>query len=316
VVSVRSRVACTLVLALATSSHADDNAARASKLFEEGRALVKGGKLTEACNKFDESFTLDAQTGTQVNLADCFEKTGKLRAAWQQFDAAAIESLRAGNSVRAKFARDRADALDTRLTHIVVHVAESQLAGLAIKIGDHEVTPAAEIHDRVVPGDVAVVVSAPKRKDFRSELHATAGATVDVSVILEPIEPNVVTKPVEPPVAVVATPAAPTSYDIQREPGRVHIAYALGATSIATGLTGLGIAFYAKHAYDDAVSKHDIATANHEVHVSDVGTGFAVASLARGAAAAIVYFTAPRERVVVMPSASSNAASVTVFARF
>jgi len=312
-----------LVLALASTAHADDNAARASKLFEEGRALVKGGKLSEACGKFEESFTLDAQTGTQVNLADCYEKTGKLREAWQQFDAAAIESLRAGNSVRAKFARDRADALDAKLAQIVLHVAQPTLPGLTIHVGDHTLVPAIEIHDRVVPGDVEITITATDRTDFHAQVQGAAGTKRDVYVILEkpgsdvpptpqPLKPESPIGPSLPPPSIAASP----TYEEQRDRGRVHIAYALGGASIVTGLTGLGIAFYAKSAYDDAVKQNDIAKANHEVHVSDVGTVFGAASLACGAAAAIIYFTAPMERVVVTPSASSNSASVTVFARF
>src|SRR5512135_1242544 len=95
---------CLLLLAAASTARADDSAARASQLFQEGRALAKAGKLAEACARFQESFDLDAETGTEVNLADCLEKTGKLRAAWHEFDTAAIVSLRAGNTTRAKFA--------------------------------------------------------------------------------------------------------------------------------------------------------------------------------------------------------------------
>src|SRR5258706_9587445 len=112
------------IVALTVSARADDNSARATKLFEEGRALAKAGKLDEACHKFEESLALDALTGTQVNLADCFEKTGKLRRAWREFDAAATESLRTGNATRADFARKRATALEPRLATVVLHVAE------------------------------------------------------------------------------------------------------------------------------------------------------------------------------------------------
>ena len=324
-----------LLLALASTAHADDNSARASKLFDEGRALAGAGKLTEACSKFEESFKLDAQTGTEVNWADCLEKTGKLRAAWMQFDAAAIESLRAGNSVRAKFARDRADKLEGKLAQVVLHVAEPTMPGMTIQVGDHYLPPSAEVRDHVEPGDIAVTITAPKHGDFHTALHASAGATLVVEVILE-LDPylkpqQAPAKPDSYPIASTVPPPSGTptaageplgvsattpAYEMQRDPGRVHIAYALGGASIVTGLTGLGIAIYAKHAYDDAVKQNDISKANHEVHVSDVGTGFAVASVAFGAAAAIVYFTAPRERVVVTPSASSTSASLTVFARF
>ena len=69
--------------------HARAAASHAAALFEEGRALGKAGQWAEACDRFAESLELVPAVGTQLNLADCLEREGKLRRAWQLFDGAA-----------------------------------------------------------------------------------------------------------------------------------------------------------------------------------------------------------------------------------
>jgi len=310
------RLACLALLA-STVVYADPDAtARAKKLFEEGRALAKANKYADACDRFEQSFALDAETGTAVNFADCLEHLGKLRRAWQLFDRAADDSLRAGNTVRAKFARDRATALEPKLAVIVLHVAQPAPAGLVVRVGDHDVALADEIRDHVEPGEVDVVALAPDYIEQRTPVRAVAGASSDVNVELQRMRHDANGRPA--PTPIPEPPPRPSSEPLpyahveaqatfERDRGRVHIAYAVGGAGIAIGAGGLGIALYAKHAYDDNAAKGDIAAANRDVHLADVATGFAIVSGACVAAAAILYFTAPRERVVVAPTGNGVA---------
>src|SRR5512139_1741852 len=62
--------------ASAARAQASDKAA-AEALFDEGRKLMAEGKYAAACAKLEASQKLDAGVGTQLNLADCYEKSGK-----------------------------------------------------------------------------------------------------------------------------------------------------------------------------------------------------------------------------------------------
>ena len=85
--SVRSRwsVAAALVLALSSSAGAED-LERAQELFEKGRALVAEDKYVEACPLFEEALGLGAGLGTELNLATCWSKIGRLVDAKKLFE--------------------------------------------------------------------------------------------------------------------------------------------------------------------------------------------------------------------------------------
>ena len=97
---------------LATLARADGDKERAARLFDEARALVKQGHYDAACPVFDASYQLDPAIGTELNLGDCYEHLKKLDLAWKMYDAAAREHPA---DKRAKFARERADAIGKQL---------------------------------------------------------------------------------------------------------------------------------------------------------------------------------------------------------
>ena len=90
------------VLAVATSPARADKT-EATKLFEQGRALLVAGKVEQACPLFEKSFALERAVGTELNLADCDERLGHLADAWRMFDDAATQSERSGNTVPPLF---------------------------------------------------------------------------------------------------------------------------------------------------------------------------------------------------------------------
>src|SRR6266498_1038121 len=59
-----------------------ENRAAAQALFDLGRTLITSGRAEEACPKFEESQRLDPGVGTQLNLADCYDRTGRTASAW------------------------------------------------------------------------------------------------------------------------------------------------------------------------------------------------------------------------------------------
>ena len=166
------------------------DATEASAAFQRGRDLAKLGRYTEACVEFGKSYELDPALGTAVNLADCLERQGQLYRAWELFDLVARSSPNVQS--RARLARARADALAARLATVIVTLRDPTARGLAVRIGEHTVTPAREIRDLVEPRDIEVVATVPGRPAFRTTRHAAAGATVtvDVPALSAPDEPR------------------------------------------------------------------------------------------------------------------------------
>jgi tetratricopeptide (TPR) repeat protein len=285
-----------------------DDATEASAAFQRGRDLVKLGRYTEACVEFSKSYELDPALGTAVNLADCLERQGQLYRAWELFDLVARSSPNVQS--RARLARARADALSARLARVIVTLRDPTARGLAVRIGEHVVTPAREVRDLVEPGDLEIVATVPGRPAFRAALHAVAGATVtvEVPVLSAPDEPG-------PP---------------RRRRSFVYLAGGLGAA----GAVGLGaslvIGLEARSDYRAALSHECLprntaddtgyrlckAQVDRAGARADRATGFAVAGVVLGAAAAAVFLAAPRETLQLTPVATDRELGLGIAGRF
>jgi hypothetical protein len=296
----------TFVVAVAAPAFADREAdlAEGKRLFEEGRVLLNKGDAAGACAKFARSLEFDHHAiGTQLNLGDCNERLGHIAEAWRWFDTAATEF--AGDE-RATFARSHADALLPRLLSVVVKLPLPTIPDLKVTIGGRSVQPAGEIHDLVDPGSVEVVVTAPTRSRFAQTVRGIAGATVSVEV------------PASEPTSDTRT---------ERRRGRVHIAWLLSAAGAGSAIASTALIIKAKRDYDDAVSKYctksplvcfpagDKAIADSQ-RLGWISTGFAAGAGVLLAGAAVVYFTAPRDSVVVSPVATESSAGVVLSGRF
>jgi len=300
-------------MVLVARVHAQPAPSEADRLFEEGRVLAKDGKYAEACERFGKSFELDPTVGTELNLADCHEKQGHLREAWQLFEAAAAEAARTGDDKRTKFAHDRAAVVASKMVVLLVKVAEPARDGLAITIGGRAVSAAPEVRERVEPGDIAVIASVPGKPKFETTAKGVAGATVVVEI------PPFTDRP--PPRPDVAQ---------RRDRARVVLAFGIAAGGAASGITALAVTLKGKSDYNATVdSAHcmrvtggfvcddtgDAAIARSQ-RLANIGTGFAIAAGVLVGASAVVYFTAPREPVAVAPSVTATSAGVVVRGRF
>lgn len=286
--------------------HAEPAAEEATRLFEEARTLAAAGNYVAACARFAASFELVPAPGTQLNLADCHERQGRLATAWHEFDAAATAATRAGNGDRAKFARQRADAIAPKLLTVIVKLPHPEQPELAVTVAGKPLPPAATVRDLVDPGDVAIAVTAPGVPAFTRTAHGAAGATVTIEVP----EPEVATPAVtaDPP-----PPAAPPSDVVgSRRTSRVRVAYGLAGVAAASALAGTAFLIVGRRDYNAAADGphcqrqggqlqcDEVGTAqiDHARRLAKASTGFAVGTGAALAAAAIVYLTAPRDRVV------------------
>src|SRR5262245_3168255 len=96
--------------------------AAAETLFTEGRTLMQAGRYDVACDNLAESQRLDPAVGTLLNLADCREHQGRTATAWAIWLEAAAAARTAGQAERESLARQRAEALKTRLVTLTIEV--------------------------------------------------------------------------------------------------------------------------------------------------------------------------------------------------
>jgi len=316
-------IAVCAVLALGTPSAGAQGNPAATQLFEEGRALAEQGKYEEACDRYAKSYELERAAGTMLNLGDCAERAGELRRAWLMYDAAAHEYEKAGKTSGARFARERADALAPRLATVVVRLADPLADGLTVRIGGRVVESAPEIVERLEAGAVPIEVGAPGREPFATTAKVEVGAQVVVDVpALRSMDGGPVPRP-----PLLDRPARS-----RRQRGRVLIAAGVAGAGVL-GLAAAGaFALGARSAYGDyeaklealgcdaACSAPDYAMArplyDRAAQRADLATGFVIGGAALVAGGALIYLTAPRERVTVTPIASAGAVGAAATIRF
>lgn len=302
-----------LLVALASSVAWGQANAESTRLFEEGRTLAKDGKYEEACAKFDQSLELDRASGTLVNLADCHEHLGHLALAWRLFDEAARESEKSGNAERAKFARDRAQALVPKTGTIIVRLAQPNVSGLTVTIAGRNATPAAEVREIVDPGDVTIEVRAPNAPPFTKTERAEAGlkSVIDVPAFGESSGGG----------------GGRVTGRYKRRRSRVLTAYALAGGGLLTLVGSTALAYSAKARHDEEFKNGNcnentgecnddgFANQNSAITQAHIATFVGVAGLGLIVGGAVVWVTAPRD-LVVIPTATADAAGLAVVGRF
>lgn len=173
--SATATLAVTLLARLAAAEPASD-AERARSLFKEARALVRANQYPRACSKFEESRALDDGIGTAFNLADCWQRVGRVASAHTLFLDVAERTHALGQTDREITARDRAAALADDIPSLVVHVGvpspglEIRHDGVSIPSGAWE-TPVS-----VDPGKCSVEARAPGKKPWRTVVVISSGA--------------------------------------------------------------------------------------------------------------------------------------------
>lgn len=193
-------------LLLPRVAHAAADPAAAEQLYDEAKKLIGSGHYADACPKLEQSQKLDPGMGTQFHLADCWQHVGRTASAWAQFREVASEARAAGQTARARVAKDRADALEPFLTKLVIAPGvTSTIPGLAVRRDGTEVPRESWGSPIPVdPGNHEVSASAPDKQSWQTSVDAEGQGkvvTVDVPMLAD------VAPPPPPPVAVVPTPA-------------------------------------------------------------------------------------------------------------
>ncbi len=308
-----------LVVALATcATSAQSDAAAARLLFEEGRSLVKNGQYAKACPKFEQSYLRDRGIGTLFNLADCWEHLGRTASAWAKFRDVADEAARTNQKDRKDVATQRAEALFSELSHVIVRIAEQHPGLLVLRDG---VALLASDQGRPIPldpGGHVFEASAPGKQSWKTQVTVPPeGQSVEVVVppLLDvdqapapPAGTSEQERPMQPFGNMSPEPAKEARQEISLPPryqiAGAYVAAAMGVAGIAAG-TIFGLRVNSKNEAADSIcpsgrgcslqeiSDFDstIADAKRERTISFACFGVGGVALVTSA---VLYLTAPK----------------------
>jgi hypothetical protein len=155
-----------------------DVAAAAQALFVDGKGLSAAGQYKEACAKFEQSLRLDPAAGTRINLADCYEKRGRLASAWVAFHDAVVEAQHSHRPDWAEQAMRRASALERRVPRLTI-LLDDPAPGVQL-VRDDAVLPPSTLGAPVPtdPGDHVISATAPGRQPWTTRIVVDEGSQV------------------------------------------------------------------------------------------------------------------------------------------
>jgi hypothetical protein len=109
---------------------------RAQAFYDEARLLLDQGNYSAACSKFEESLRVQRGMSTLFRLSGCHEKLGRTATAWRGYREVEAASEAAGQPERMMLARERAIALEPKLSKLRIDVkAVSRAAtGLIVRL--------------------------------------------------------------------------------------------------------------------------------------------------------------------------------------
>jgi tetratricopeptide (TPR) repeat protein len=315
----------TIARAGSAQSQSGGNRAAAEALFNQGRELMSAGKLAEACPKFEASQQLDPGLGTMLNLAECYEKTGRTASAWAEYREAISLARAAGSKVRQDLATERAQALQERLSTLTIRAmtGDGASAELEVRRDGVPVQPAelgAPIP--VDPGEHTIEARAPGKQPWSSKVHVGADSA-KVQVDIPPLAPAGASSPT-PTEPSRASATLATSMPPADSPSSGSAQRTAGIVAGGAGIVGLGLgAFFGLQAsgkWSDAkdrcrsgtfeCSREALALRTSAQSRANVSTVAFIAGGALLAAGVVLYFTAPSQKTSVALALGPSSAFV------
>jgi len=316
-------VLATAAAAAPAAAQPADAKAAAEQLFAEGRDLAKKGNHAAACPKFEASLRLDPALGTRLNLADCYERTGKLASAWGLYREAVDAARRANDPVRRDFAARRAAAVEPRLPRLIIRVpAGAEVSGLVVTRDGAPVDRV--LFDTAVyvdPGSHGVAATAPGHESFETEVTATEG---DVSTVdIPPLPPSPSDAPgAEPVTGTDGLGSAPAHAAPSGGSSRATWGLVSGGAGAVSLAAGLGFGWSAKKTWDrafdsGACKRETLECSPHGQELTDsarlranVANALVGAGVVLVGVGAVLYLTAPddhpAERMALVPVAGPD----------
>jgi hypothetical protein len=208
--------------------------ASAEALFNEGVALVASENYAEGCRKFEGSQALDPTLGTELRLADCYERSGKTASAWASFKHAQGVARVQNQTDREELARQRVEALEPKLAYLSLELEGAAPSGMLVERNGRPVPLASlGVAIPVDPGEQKLSASAPGYATWNETLQVAAGPSKASLRI-----PTLQRREAPPPARAASEPSATSSP--QRTLGIVT-----GAVGVAGILVGSGFGLYA-----------------------------------------------------------------------
>ena len=279
------------MIAIVRPAHAQNVAAEA--LFREGKELLKQGKLTEACAKFDASDRLEPSVGTELNAADCHEKNNKLATAWAGFLKAAGTASKVGNEkARETEARRRAALLEPKLSYLTISVPEaSRVNGVTFKMNGAPVDSA--LWNAAVPvdaGDYEITGEAQGYESWSAKLTITVSEKK--SVVVPPFKESTKVETPETKPEPLEKEQVPVEEPHKSSSKVVPIVLGVGAVALLGG--GLTFELLGRSQYSDAKAemmdqarRDSLQSSANTKH--QIAQGLAIGGVAVGAAAVVMY---------------------------
>jgi hypothetical protein len=261
--AVSSAIVGAALLLCSRAGLAQETAAAAQLLFEQGRDLLRAGQIERACPKLLESQRLGPATGTLLALAMCHEAQGKLSSAWAEYAEVAFRAARDGQTTREGHARAKVQELKLRLSSLEVRIPLVVAAYAGVEVRRNGVLLGEAAWNMPVPvdgGAYEVEVTAAQRETWRQTVSVASERDVVVAAVPELAEMHAAARPAlvgpaaslesaaEPktstksaaPVAAMATHKESTPLPAERSSTLMWSGIVVGGAGIATCLVGAG----------------------------------------------------------------------------
>lgn len=133
---------------------------------------------------FERAESVHVTIGVLLNLADCYEKLGRLASARSKFDAAEVAAREASDS-RESYARERGASLEKRIPRLTVEASSlGRMPGAELRLdGKHLAEGEWATAIAVDPGHHTLDARAPNKKPWVVAFDLEASATVRVPML-------------------------------------------------------------------------------------------------------------------------------------
>lgn len=280
----------------AAQTSSPENLAKGKKLYDQAIVFMEAKRYSDACPKLEEVVELVPEgIGGKITLAECYESDGRLVRAYEAFRAAEDAAAKAGQADRQKKAQERATALLPKVSKLLLVVPDAvrALPGLEIRRNGLLVTSSAwSAPIAVEPGPQKVVATATGKDPWEQTVEIAGGAA-------------------QGSIAIPASWAGVSEGGGSSSSGGLFSGGAQKKAGViiggvgAAGLLGGGIAGVISLVQSNSSDSHCNAanvcddTGNHQrasaSMAGDAAMGLLITGGVLGAAAAVLYLTAPNE---------------------